>query len=378
MVVRAAAGSVRDALSVLDQLIAGAGPDGVTHAYAASLLGYTDAALLDDVSEALAAGDAAAVFELVDRVVDSGIDPRRFVADLLERLRDLVIVQAVPDAAAKGVLHAPADQVERLVGQAARFGPAELTRAADLVATGLTEMRGATSPRLQLELICARILLPGADTQGERGLAARVDRLERRIAIPPAAPAAAAPTAARARPAAPPAEPAASAAPTQQPPAPLAPAGALDVTAVRGMWPDVLERVKAKRRVTWMLLFDKAQVLGVDAGTLTLGFPEPGPVKGFASGGHDEVLRQALIDVLGVDWRVDAVHQPGGGTARASRSAGSASSEASVSAAPSVSDAPTASPAEDPADDSDPDDGLAGAELVARELGGRVIGEVGS
>src|SRR4051794_34263582 len=183
MVVRAGAGSVRDALSVLDQLISGAGPEGVTHAYAASLLGYTDAALLDDVSDALAAGDAASVFELVDRVVDSGIDPRRFVADLLERLRDLVIVQAVPDAGGKGLLHAPADQLERLVGQAGRFGSSELARAADLVATGLTEMRGATSPRLQLELICARVLLPGVDTQGERGLAARVDRLERRFAM---------------------------------------------------------------------------------------------------------------------------------------------------------------------------------------------------
>ena len=108
LVVRAGAGSVRDALSVLDQLIAGAGPEGVTYAYAAGLLGYTDAALLDDVVDALAAGDAASVFELVDRVVDSGIDPRRFVADLLERLRDLIVLQAVPDAADEGHAARPA------------------------------------------------------------------------------------------------------------------------------------------------------------------------------------------------------------------------------------------------------------------------------
>ena len=183
MVVRAGAGSVRDSLSVLDQLIGGAGDDGVTHAYAASLLGYTDAALLDDVVDALAAGDGASVFELVDRVLESGIDPRRFVADLLERLRDLIIVQAVPDAGAKGLLHAPEDQLARMVGQAGRFGPADLARAADVVNTGLTEMRGATAPRLQLELICARVLLPAADPDAERGMRARLDRLERRFAI---------------------------------------------------------------------------------------------------------------------------------------------------------------------------------------------------
>ena len=112
LVVRAGAGSVRDSLSVLDQLIAGAGPEGVTYAYAASLLGYTDATLLDDVLDAFAAGDGATVFERVDRVIESGIDPRRFAADLLERLRDLVILAAVPDAVAKGLLDAPADQLE--------------------------------------------------------------------------------------------------------------------------------------------------------------------------------------------------------------------------------------------------------------------------
>ena len=226
MVVRAGAGSVRDALSVLDQLIAGAGPEGVTHGYAAGLLGYTDAALLDDVVDAFAAADAASVFELVDRVVDSGIDPRRFLADLLERLRDLIVLQAVPDAATKGMLHAPPDQVERMLGQAGRFGPADLTRIADVVSTGLTEMRGATAPRLHLELVCARALLPGADDDAARGLGARMDRLELRFAIgaaterPGAEPARAAapagPAAATERPGA---EPARAAAPTG-PPAP--------------------------------------------------------------------------------------------------------------------------------------------------------------
>lgn len=133
-------------MSVMDQLLAGAGEDGVTYAMATALLGYTDGSLLDSVVDAFAAGDGAAAFEVVDRVVEGGNDPRRFVADLLERLRDLVILAAVPDAAEKGLIDAPADLVERMQAQASVFGAAELSRAADLVNEGLTEMRGATSP----------------------------------------------------------------------------------------------------------------------------------------------------------------------------------------------------------------------------------------
>ena len=431
MVVRAGAGSVRDALSVLDQLIGGAGPDGVTHAYAASLLGYTDAALLDDVVDALAAADGASVFELVDRVLDSGIDPRRFVADLLERLRDLIIVQAVPDAGAKGLLHASQDQLDRMVSQASRFGPADLARAADVVNTGLTEMRGATSPRLHLELICARVLLPAADADAERGMRVRLERLERRFAIGPgagepagpaqpasaaqpdrAAPAAPAPTVA-AQPDDAPApsgaeDPAAVTTPGPAVQTPRTDQGAaatpsgLDLHAVRRMWPELLEQVKTRRRVSWMLLFDKVQVLGLDAGVLTLGFPDAGSVKGFTAGGHDEVLHQAVIDMLGVDWRVDCVHQPGGSAGPV----GAAPVDPQPSG-PEQSPAPEVAPGRGPgrfaaavqaveeadqagagssagedvpaADDDDAaDSGLSGTELVARELGGRVIGEFGA
>ncbi|MFF5718529.1 DNA polymerase III subunit gamma and tau [Streptomyces buecherae] len=178
LVVRAGAGSVRDSMSVMDQLLAGAAEDGVTYAMATSLLGYTDGTLLDAVVDAFAADNGAAAFEVVDRVIEGGNDPRRFVADLLERLRDLVILAAVPDAATKGLIDAPADVVERMQTQASRFGAAELSRAADLVNEGLTEMRGATSPRLQLELICARVLLPAA-FDDERSVQARLDKLER-------------------------------------------------------------------------------------------------------------------------------------------------------------------------------------------------------
>ena len=182
LIVRAGAGSARDTLSVLDQLLGGAGPAGVTHALATGLLGFTPDTLLDEVVEAFAAGDGAAVFGVVDKVIETGQDPRRFTEDLLRRLRDLVIVAAVPDAPASGLIDVSEDAGERLVAQAARFGRADLSRAAVLVAAGLTEMRGATAPRLLLELICARVLLPGADHTSD-GVMARLDRLEKRMTI---------------------------------------------------------------------------------------------------------------------------------------------------------------------------------------------------
>ncbi|MGW6393388.1 DNA polymerase III subunit gamma and tau [Streptomyces sp. NPDC055103] len=408
LVVRAGAGSVRDSMSVMDQLLAGAADDGVTYAMATSLLGYTDGSLLDSVVDAFAAGDGAAAFEVVDRVIEGGNDPRRFVADLLERLRDLVILAAVPDAAEKGLIDAPVDVIERMQAQASVFGAAELSRAADLVNTGLTEMRGATSPRLQLELICARVLLPAA-FDDERSFQARLDRLERGaasgagtgsgvasgavytpapptpamgyvpgpdahtpMAPPPLAPAPAqpmqpvqptqvapapvehapapAPAPAQAQPpaarpgawpgaaapgsGAPGAWPGASAptAPAAQAPAPAAPApvhaqpapqapapaaggggGGGDVAQVRNLWPQILEAVKNKRRFTWILLSQNAQVAGFDGTTLQLGFLNAGARDNFASSGSEEVLKQALTEQFNVQWRVEAIIDPSGG-----------------------------------------------------------------
>ncbi|MFN8195442.1 MAG: DNA polymerase III subunit gamma and tau [Nocardioidaceae bacterium] len=368
LIVRAGAGSARDTLSVLDQLLGGAGPAGVTHALATGLLGFTPDTLLDEVVEAFAAGDGAAVFGVVDKVIETGQDPRRFTEDLLRRLRDLVIVAAVPDASATGLIDVSEDQADRLVAQAARFGRAELSRAADLVAAGLTEMRGATAPRLLLELICARVLLPGADHTAE-GVLARLDRVEKRMTItgtptaaasgPTAAaapaPAAPAPAAAgpveQAPPPAPPArepEPAAAPAPeepqapvpasrpvaetppvAEQPaaeqapaappapaPAPPAPAptpaaGGLSLVDVRRLWPDIVEATKLRRRLTWIHLTQHAQVVAVDATTLTLGFGNAGARESFAKGGSAEIVRQAAIDVVGADWQVEAIVDPG-------------------------------------------------------------------
>lgn len=211
LVIRAGGGSVRDSLSVLDQLMAGAGSSGLDYELAVALLGYTHASLLDDVVEAIAAGDSATVFRAVDRVIQTGHDPRRFVEDLLERFRDLIIVQAMPESARAILRGMPDDQIARMQGQAKALGASELSRAADVTNTALTEMTGATSPRLHLELLCARILLPGAE-QTERGIAARIDRVERRLSYGGAVPGGAV------------AEPAASAPMQSVPAAPAAPA----------------------------------------------------------------------------------------------------------------------------------------------------------
>jgi DNA polymerase III subunit gamma/tau len=243
-------------------------------------------------------------------------------------------------------------------------------------------MRGATSPRLQLELICARVLLPGADSQAERGLAARVDRLERRFQIasegaaapPPAAREPTEPVRTTAPPvqAAPPVPAEAEAvAPSAEPPS----AGQLDTASVRQAWGDVLERVKSTRKVTWLMLFDKVEVLGADGRSLTLGFPDAGSVKGFTSGGHDEVVRQALIDVLGVDWRVEPVHRPGAQPPPSRPEAVAEPARPAGAPAPEPTAPGPVAEVHDADDGADVDDEATGADLVMRELGGRVIGE---
>jgi DNA polymerase III subunit gamma/tau len=182
LVVRAGGGSVRDSLSILDQLLAGAGAEGVTYKTAVGLLGVTDDALLDETIDALAAHDAPAVFRAVDRVVEAGHDPRRFATDLLDRLRDLIVLDAVPDAGGNGLLDCPPDRLDLMTSQAGALGSATLSRMADTVHDGLTEMRGTTAPRLLLELVCARMLLPATD-ESSAALLQRLERLERRMSI---------------------------------------------------------------------------------------------------------------------------------------------------------------------------------------------------
>ncbi|KAF2779100.1 DNA polymerase III subunit gamma and tau [Streptomyces sp. OM5714] len=590
LVVRAGAGSVRDSMSVMDQLLAGAGADGVTYDMTTALLGYTDGSLLDSVVEAFVSGDGSAAFGVVDRVIEGGNDPRRFVTDLLERLRDLVILAAVPDAAEKGLIDAPADVVERMQAQAQSFGAAELSRAADIVNEGLTEMRGAHSPRLQLELICARVMLPAAYGD-ERSVMARLDRIERGVQFsagagapamgyvpgpeahaggaapaPAAAPAPvppgggpaaaraavrgqgagaptgapgggsgsgpgsgpsadsdsgvgagavagssfgaggptggggrpqAAPSSAADGPAAPPA-PAPAPAPAEDPasapasapgawptaapagggrrpggwptaapagggqsrtaaapgpgsapaatrapapaaaapaPAPVAaPSGAPGVDP-RSLWPNILEAVKNRRRFTWILLSQNAQVTGFDGTSLQLGFVNAGARDNFVSSGSEDVLRQALAEQFNVQWKIDAVVDPSGGSAPppagpsgpsgpsgssggygggggfgaggaggsggggfgggapAQRPSAPATTPAAPPAAPAPDPAsapapasrppapepPPVSPEDDIPEDDDPDldeSALSGKELLVRELGATVVEEI--
>lgn len=187
LVIRAGGGSVRDSLSILDQLMAGASSqNGIEYDRAVALLGYTHAQLLDEVIEALGAKDAPTLFGAVSRVVATGQDPRRFVEDLLERLRDLIVVKAVPQAAGQILQGVPQDQLERLAQQAQVLGERELTVAAGTANETLNGMTGAANPQLQLELLCARLLLPAVE--GSAGgaevaaLASRLQVLERRVA----------------------------------------------------------------------------------------------------------------------------------------------------------------------------------------------------
>ena len=325
LVVRASGGSVRDALSILGQLLAGAGAEGVSYEIAIQLLGFTDSALLDDAVEALAARDGATLFKTVDRVIESGHDPRRFASDFLERLRDLMIVDALAATSANSILREiPEDQLERMVAQAKNLGAATLSRAADIAAEGLTQMRGATAPRLILELICGRMLLPMGDAS-EAGLLARLERLERvqgmATSTPATAPAPApAPAAAPAKKA----EPVAQSIVEEKVEAKVevkavveevkksaaAPVDSLDVAALRRMWPEVIENVKKRRRLTWSLLSASAQILGLDEKAITIGIANAGARDSFIRSESDEILRQAFIDVTGLDRKIEALVDP--------------------------------------------------------------------
>jgi DNA polymerase-3 subunit gamma/tau len=328
LVIRAGGGSPRDALSVLDQLVAGSedGPDGprVTYQRALGLLGATDVALIDDAVDALAASDSAALFGAVESVIDAGHDPRRFATDLLERFRDLIVLQAVPDAATRGVVDAPEDVLDRMREQAARIGPATLTRYAEVVQAGLGEMRGATAPRLLLEVVCARLLLPSA-SDAESALLQRVERIETRLdmSIPasqtaPAAPPRSAPAGPVTQPSPPSRQSRASAPPEPKPqpvpepappPAPepvsesVSAPGELNAAAVRTMWPTVRDKVRQRSRTTEVMLAG-ATVRAIDDNTLVLTHASAPLAKRLSEQRNADVIAEALKDALGVNWRV--------------------------------------------------------------------------
>ena len=352
LVVRASGGSVRDALSVLGQLLAGAGKDGVTYEIAVQLLGYTDGALLDDAIDAIGARDTATLFKTIDVLVESGHDPRRFAFDLLERLRDLVIVEALDDAANSVLRGYPEDQLSRMRSQAARIGSASLNRAASLVAEGLTQMRGATPPRLILELVAGKITIPQGDNS-DVGLLSRMERLERQSGFDlPAAPAP------RAEKPASNAEPKAQVKvePVKNEPKKAEvknenPSGNADIAALRRMWPDVVENVKRRRRLTWSLLSASAQIMSVDDKHITIGIVNAGARDSFIRSESEQILVDAFVEVTGIRRKIEVIV------------------DSSIS--------PNSVASKSTRTDEDPDDEvqLSGTELLMKELGARVIGE---
>ncbi|GAC1396452.1 MAG: DNA polymerase III subunits gamma/tau [Mycobacterium sp.] len=338
LVIRAGGGSPRDTLSVLDQLLAGAEGNQVEYRRALALLGATDVALIDDAVDALAAADAAALFGAVEAVIDAGHDPRRFATDLLERFRDLIVLQSVPDAIARGVVDGPEDVMERMREQATTIGTATLTRYAEVVHAGLGDMRGATAPRLLLEVVCARLLLPSA-SDTESALLQRVERIETRLDLSiPASEAAASQSAAPPKqyarksqpveapganaqpesvrtveqaqpPAAEPPVPPPSPPPVRTPSDPVVEApvptatGEPNAAAVRSMWTTVREKVRQRSRTTEVMLAG-AIVRAVEGDTLVISHESAPLAKRLVEQRNSDVIREALKDALGVDWKI--------------------------------------------------------------------------
>jgi len=353
LVVRASGGSVRDAQSILGQLLAGAGSDGVTYEIAVALLGYTDSALLDEAIDSLAASDSASLFNTVDRVVESGQDPKRFAQDLLERLRDLIIVGAVDENNSQVLVQIPTDQLDRMRTQAKLIGISNLIRSADLLANGLTQMRGATPPRLILELVCGQMMLPQAN---DAAVSARLEKLERGVisSTPPVEVKAAKsePVQNTLK-----AEPKVAVKPVaavktepvkvESKPTNHKPSGIADIATLRRLWPQVIENVKGKRRLTWSLLATSAQILSIDDESISIGIVNAGARDSFVRSESDVILSDAFEEVAGVRRRIFASVDTSVATTTMARS------------------------------DEDPTDAnmLTGADLLASKLGAKVIKE---
>ena len=419
LVARAGAGSVRDSLSILGQVIAGSGTDGVTYAEVAGQLGVTESAVLDATIEAIANRDGAALFDVVEGVVDSGHEPRRFVSDLLERMRDVIVVQSVPDAVQRGLLDTPDDEARQIVAQAELLGPAEASRAADVISRSLGELKGATAPRLRLEIMAARLLVPAAENS-DVGALARIEHLERALAsgvrgaeatatsettteattettteaTTPRKSKAATKTLAAPPPpkisevapstaidavdeadeidakAGPDSADSAESSGTSGAPAPDAESAMTTSTTTAAdsditlegfvtMWPAVMDTL-SRTRVAWMLFNDSRPISWSD-GVLAVTVDSPGKVANAASSGHDEKLRAAIADTLKVDLQIDVV------VASTANASASGNGEGSSS---------TKDPADAPSVDDVNVDDISGVDLVMREMGATQIGEI--
>jgi len=349
LVVRASGGSVRDSLSILGQLLAGAGSDGVTFEIAVALLGYTDSALIDEALDAIAAQDSASLFTTIDRVIESGQDPKRFASDLLERMRDLIIVGASDENNSAILISLATDQLDRIRTQAKLIGIASLIRSADLIAQGLTQMRGATPPRLILELICGQMMLPAGDNAN---ITARIEKLEKSsslinpsiqtsLVVAQSAPIKEVKSVKEVP------EKVVEDKPIVNKPVQNKSSGSIDITSLRRMWPQVIDAVKGKRRLTWSLLATSAQILSLDDENITIGIVNSGAKDSFVRSESDLILSDAFEEVTGVRRKIVAT----------------------VDSSVAVTTMTRAD--EDPGDK----DMLSGADLLASKLGAKVIKE---
>jgi DNA polymerase-3 subunit gamma/tau len=386
LVARAGAGSVRDAQSVLGQVIAGSGPEGVTYADTVAQLGFTDESLLSQVVVAIASGDGAALFTLIEQVVTSGHEPRRFANDLLDHLRDLVVVTQVPDAATSGLFDIPNEQIDDLVSQAKLFTPAQLVRVADLVSSGLSELRGAASPKLQLELLAARLVT----NEVTQDLISRVEKLEQDG--PRVSPTAPVPVRARVAAEQPVTQqtetliesaPVAPKPPAPRPkvsttPAPMKPSqvtasatqkaeeqsaespatltGPVSFEQIRDAWPAILQTVGGQSRVAGIVMVDTAPVSFGEDKVLAVAFPNSNTMNNAVKSGHDDRLRLVIQNLFHVDVRIDPTVDPN-------------RAKPAKSKKESVSDAGEAAP------DDETTPTRSSIDIITSSLGGQVISE---
>ena len=415
---KAGAGSVRDALSVLGQLVGGAGEAGITYEDAVTQLGFTSDSLIDDVMNALQNEDGATLFKVIDDVVSSGHDPRRFATDLLERLRDLIILNAAPEAAEHGLVHQAADRIEVLKQQANGLGGAALTRAAEIVSNGITALRGATTPRLHLELLASRLLV-NAKEADSASILARLDVIERKISQGLVQAAAAAPTPAPTKASPPPklSEVAPATAPTEaktteskvvaEKPAkviteenkpaaskpveklsevkpetktkevaePKQSAGSITLEALTGLWSTVLNTLRDMEgggRVAWSVAV-AGYPTAVNGDQVSLTFGNVGPIDIAKKRGVDKLLSKAIEIVFSVKVAVNLEHVQGFIAPEPNTDVADLAPKPVASAQPK---AEVTEEVEDEAAEDDPVLDLAtGAELIQKIFGGKVIDE---
>ncbi|MEY2672248.1 MAG: polymerase subunit gamma and tau [Actinomycetota bacterium] len=407
---KAGAGSVRDALSVLGQLVGGAGKDGITYEDAVTQLGFTSDSLIDDVINSLLNEDGATLFKVIDSVVSSGHDPRRFATDLLERLRDLIILNAAPEAAEHGLIHQPADRIETLKQQANALGGAALTRAAEIVSNGITALRGATTPRLHLELLASRLLVNSKESDSA-AILARLDGLERKIAqgiavaatnAPAVAPAPAAKsspppklsdiapatktatkkeikTESAAEPAKPEVAEEAVVTEISSEESPVTAAAEISLESLKGLWTTVLNTLRDMEgggRVAWSVaVAGYPTAVAGDAVTITFG--NVGPIDIAKKRGVDKLLVQAVELVFGKKVSVALEHVEGFTAPEPNTSAPDISPKPVAKAQPVVTEVAAEDvPDEEIVSEDDPVLDLAtGTELVQKMFGGKVIEE---